>query len=213
MINCKSVIDLASIPDSKPDIGKPSEGFYVDTNIWYDITYEANPDSDSDYPLFISKLKRNLGAKLLRSKLSFSELANIIDRNMCENYNDNHLGVLSRKQFRKIIRQREQVIQEIDNSLKQVESLTDDVESEKFEEVLNYISETQFIDTLGNTFLDPTDVLMVNIVKANGVQNIITKDRDYLSVPDIFVITLDERAIEEAKDENKFLTFSEFLNI
>lgn len=215
-VKCNGVVDLSDLSDLSKETQMFKAGFYVDTNIWYKITYEANPDAPDLYPILLSGMIADARIKLLRSKLSFSELANLIDRDRWKKYLSDHpretRWSLNRKKFRKIESERQGVIAKIDNCLKQVESYTDDVEDE-FEEVLNYITEDQFMDTLADSFLDPTDALMINLVRDNGLQNIITNDGDYLSVRGIYLLTLDRKSLELAHDAGKLLSFSDFLKV
>lgn len=209
-IKCRGVIDLTDLMQLAKMRQTFNQGFYVDTNIWYKITYEANPELVNLYPQVLSSLLNDARTKLLRSKLSFSELANLIDRYNWQGYQNTHHR-LPRKAYRQLTTERQVVISAIDNRLKQVETYTDDVESDRFEEVLNYITESNFVETLAESYLDPTDAMMINIIRENGVKNVITDDKDYLSVSDIYLFTLNGKAIERAKREDKLLTFPEFL--
>lgn len=187
-----------------------NQGFYVDTNIWYKIAYEADPRVANLYPQVLSHLFNDVRTKLMRSKLSFSELANLIDRDSWKAYQHDH-GRLSRKAYRKISDERQLVIAAIDNCLKQVETYTHDIEANRFEEILNDITEANFVETLAESYLDPTDAMMINIIRENGVKNVITDDGDYLSVRDIYLFTLNRKALGYAQQENKRLPFPEFL--
>lgn len=201
MINCNSVIDLDSI-----DCDKTNLKFYVDTNIWYKITNinASAKDIDVHYVELISKLVNNPNAVLYRSKLSYSEIANSIDLNAFKDYEKHNKEEVkkiehwSRKAFRHISSEREKVVGQIVSSIKQIESLTNDISNE-YTEVLNYIKESSFESMIKTTLLDPTDMFMVDFMNQNGVLNVITDDGDYVTARDINVFTLNKKAISEAE--------------
>lgn len=208
MINCQSVIDLSSV-----DCETVSARFYVDTNIWYKMTnVNANPkDIDIKYTELISKLVNNTNVTLYRSKLSYTEIANCVDRDAFDEFkkrDKSKFGNLSRKEFRHMSKQRAGVVDQIISSIKQLESFTNDVADDDYDEVLNYVTESSFEVMIKETLLDPTDMFMVDFMRQNGVSNIITDDGDYLTAKGINVFTLNQHSIRVAKKENKLKQFT-----
>ena len=197
-INCENVIDLNHI--NIEDLNERKLAFYLDTNIWYWLTY---PDSNTerlsdDYAHFVNEIHLAKDTKILYSHLTFAELTNIIEREKLNSYKrDSGNQHISKKQYRQLIDERNNVVEDIEISLNQITRIGES--DEAFVEVLNYIKKDDFIKTLQETTLDGTDILMANFIKQNGVQNIITNDRDYLTIRGVNIFTFDLRVINTAQ--------------
>src|SRR5260221_8930411 len=77
----------AHVVDVRSDTPKPTDCFYVDTNVWFWTVYarlglapmQPRPNQLCDYPGYL-KAALNVGADLRWSGLSFSELAHRIEK-------------------------------------------------------------------------------------------------------------------------------------
>lgn len=107
------------------------------------------------------------------------------------------INIFPKKQYRQLIDERNNVVEDIEISLNQITRIGES--DEAFVEVLNYIKKDDFIKTVQETTLDGTDILMANFIKQNGVQNIITNDRDYLTIRGVNIFTFDLRVINTAQ--------------
>lgn len=204
-IKCNGVFDLNNF---RVDAISRKISLYLDTNIWYWLTYPGAQEEDqqSSYASFVFNIYKNTEINLLRSRLIYGELANIIERDKFKKYRENNSSRrhMTTKEFRKLQSKREDVVDNVEASLKFMDRIT--VPDKEFIEVLDYISGDQFVKTLRTTTLDGTDALMANFISQNNVKNIVTDDRDFLTVSGINVFTYNRRALAEAKDHNKLLS-------
>lgn len=199
-VKCSNVIDLNTFSTS--DLLKDTY-FYLDTNIWLWMTY-AGSSIEAQQPMyatFVSQINRISNAHLLYSHLTFSEITSVIESMMWDNYkhespNNRHVR---KKAFRGIAVERQNVVAEIETSINQISNIADP--DDAFIEVLNYIEPNIFIQTLRNTLLDGTDILMAQMIKHNDVSNVVTDDKDFLGIDGINVFTFNQAAINEAKQQ------------
>lgn len=197
-INCKNVVDLSSIKDEELNATKIF--FYLDTNIWYWLTYpnSRSENLSDEYASFISRLHQLENAKLLYSHLTFSEIPTIIERDKLNEYNQTHRS-LSKKKFRQLKEERSKVVNDISISLNQITRIGE--AKEDFVEILNYVEKEDFINFLRSTVLDGTDALMASFLQQNEIDNIVTNDKDYLSLKDVNIFTFDKEVIKEANSK------------
>ena len=202
-IKCDGIYDLNLF---NTNIMHEKVSLYLDTNIWYWLTYEgANIESQKPkYAEFINKIYNHKNFELLYSHLSYGELAHIIEIDKYKKYKETHSNCHKVKEFRKVSGEREDVSNSVRASIVFMDKIS--ASDEKFVEVLNYISGEEFVNTLKNTTLDGTDVLMANFISHNAIKNIVTDDGDFLSIEGINVFTYNERSIEEAKKQDKLLS-------
>lgn len=197
-INSNNVINLNSVSDEQ--LSQHQISFYVDTNIWYWLTY-SNSNTEEfapDYATLLYRLNNLTNIKLLYSHLTFAELTAIIESDLYHSYQERTGMHLRRKSYRAIPRERNNVVDNIASSIYQISQIAEPTD-DSFVEILNYIKPDDFISTLRRTTLDGTDILMANFIKQNGVKNVITNDRDYLTISDLNIYTYDERTIEMAE--------------
>src|SRR5690242_19157051 len=124
---------LAEVVDIRDDAPTDRDVFFVDTNVWYWITYTrasmrpwpAPGRAVDSYARYIQRAK-TAGARLLVCTLSFAELAHIIERKERDIYN--YYGSNSRleeKPFRYDSSVRADVMAEIEVAWTQVSALAD----------------------------------------------------------------------------------------
>lgn len=201
-IKCNGVYDLN---DFKVDEVQEKMSIYLDTNIWYWLTYSGAHEEEQQpvYAQFAQKAFKKDEIQLLRSHLIYGELTHIIERDKYDEYKRRNNVQVSMKKFRQLSNERNSVVADIEASLNFMDRIT--IKDEDFIEVLNYISRESFVHTLRNTTLDGTDVLMAHFISQNDINNIVTDDGDFLSVRGINVFTYNARSIALAKKQNKIL--------
>lgn len=206
-VNCDNVIDISTV---KIENINQSTYFYVDTNIWRWFT-SVNADEaehSNDYAAFANQINKNSNTKMLYSHLTFSELTSVIENKYFKDYKFSHkLSNLTKKQYRSIPEQRDEVVQDISGSIDFISEVAESDDS--FLEILNYINKEDYNEMLKKSTLDGTDILMALFMKQNGVKNIITDDRDYLSIGGINVFTYNQRAIKNALQDKVNTDFSQ----
>lgn len=199
----------AEVIDLRSDAPGPADAFFVDTNVWYWLTYTRyrlaygpkQPRSYQvrDYPTYI-KRARAAKAKLFTSGLCFSELANLIERNELDIFRMSK-GPIEIKEFRHNEQaERNQVVTEIQDAWSMAKS---------FAGFVNVLLDEPLTDKVCHDITscsaDPNDLFMVeNSIKA-GVSQIITDDGDFATISGIRVFTANRNVIQAAQDQGKLI--------
>ena len=170
------------------------EGFFVDANVWYWVTYVSSkkivlPNQPKkyqidQYPDFIQRAL-DAGAKLYVTPFVFAELASIIERTEFEIYKAwGSSGQTSKKVFRGDSKQRVAVIREIESAWLQVKSLA---------ECADIFIDGNFLDSCLNDLrgseLDGYDLFHLHTQLAHGCINLITDDKDFRTANGVKVFT------------------------
>ncbi len=180
---------------------KSDDVFFVDTNVWYWLTYASsktflNKDQAPSeyqttlYPDFIQKAL-NVSAKLYYSPLSLAELANTIENiefGIFEMFNKNDGKRIHRKQFRKIAKERKGVVQEVEAAWDTIASLANSLDCELTEK----LSEAS-MEIFKSSNLDPYDAFFIEIMRTNNLTKIITDDADFGSTTGLQIFTANSR--------------------
>ena len=197
----------AEVIDLNADIPGPGDAFFVDTNVWYWLTYTRcrmayrgpRPYQVNDYPAYI-KQARTARAKLFTCGLCLSELANLIEKNELDIFRMSR-GPIEAKEFRhNEPTARSQVITEIQDAWAMAKS---------FAGFIDVLLDQPLTDkTCGNMAsfpADPHDLFMVeNFIKA-GVSQVITDDGDFATIPGIRVFTANRNVIQAAQTQGKLV--------
>lgn len=171
--------------------------FYVDTNIWYWLTY-----ADAEMQLYQENYASKMHdvyisdkATLASSKLTYTEIANLVERHHMQ---ENGIKPRQKKDFRKNEIARKLVVDDVEIAINQIENMTS---KSDFIENLDNVYAEAYVDILRKTVLDPTDALMSAFIANNEVVHIITDDIDFYSVSGLKIYTYNSRMIEQAKRE------------
>ncbi|MEH1850314.1 MAG: PIN domain-containing protein [Nostoc sp.] len=192
------VIDIATDSPQKGDI------FLVDTNVWYWLTYPPASLSltayQSNYSNYITDTF-TAGATLCCSGLSLAELAHIIERE--EKRLSSYRSSSNNKEYRhNYPSERTKVVSRVKaawNRVKNIYALQISVELDE-NTVDNAL--TQF----STQCLDGYDLFILESMKQESVNKIITDDGDYVTVPGIQVFTANPGAIAAARNQGKLIT-------
>lgn len=182
---------VLSIKDVSPH---HTDKFFVDTNVWFWLTYCASREINTAnkprryqlerYPEFIEKAL-DVGAKLYHCPLVFSELANIIERTEYEIFKvDNPQTNLTRKKFRSVGDKRKKVIDEIKFAWSAVNSISTCLDIRLSEKIV-----PPSLECLANAPLDAYDAFYLQVMNSEGITSLITDDKDFLSTDIAFVYT------------------------
>lgn len=161
-----------------------TDKFFVDSNVWFWITYCASKEINTgnkpkryqleNYPVFIEKIL-DIGAKLFHCPLVFSELANVIERTEYEIYNDNNRSDrVSRKRYRAIESERAKVINEIRMAWTTVNSMSTCLDLN-----LNEDTVPPALARLESAPLDAYDAFYLQVMSSEGITKLISDDRDF----------------------------------
>lgn len=197
----------AEIIDIRRDVPTAEDIFFVDTNVWYWLTYpKADLPSLSSrsrpreyqiqtYPTYLESTQQ-ASATLYCSGLTLSELAHRIEKIECEIIHGQGFPL---KRFRQEYpAERRGVFEEIEASWAQITS---------FAEVLplsvDATSTEAALARLSGELIDGYDLFILETMKAHGVTQVITDDGDYSTVSGIQVFTANRKIIESAYAQGK----------
>lgn len=196
----------ASVVDIRRDTPKREDAFLVDTNVWYWMTYTKASSPILDYPAqqyqtthYPAYIKKTLSAKsrLYHCGLSLSELSHLIERTERELFSPN-IGI---KKYRHIPTERSNVVAEIQNAWEQVDTM-----SESLDLTVNADSTDRALQRMATESLDGYDLFLLEAMSEAGIQNIITDDGDYATVPGIQLFTANKNVIRTARNQGKLVT-------
>jgi len=170
-----------------------TDKFFVDTNVWFWVTYCASKEINTDskpkryqlqnYPAFIEKVL-DVGAKLFHCPLVFSELANVIERTEYDIFSDgNRSDRISRKKYRAIESEREKVINEIRMAWTTVNSMSTCLDVK-----LSKGTVVPALAYLQSAPLDAYDAFYLQVMSSEGITKLISDDGDFKSTGvDLFI--------------------------
>lgn len=207
----------ATVIDIKSDQPKEGDRFLVDTQVWYWLTYSRSQNTTKrpndyqveQYPTYIGQ---SIKAKssLLWSGLAITELITLIEKSEYEIFCQEQKT--AKKNFPSKLKdyrhgepqaRSEQVIPEINAAWEAIQKIGTCLEAHVNQEFI-----IQSIDNLNIQATDGYDTLMINSAKAMEVNQIITDDIDFITVPGLHVFTANPRAIDTAKNQNKLINRS-----
>lgn len=195
----------AEVVDIKADFPTTTDTFFVDTNVWYWMTYPnaataAFPGQLSDYPAFVNRALA-AGARICYSGLSLAELSHLIEKTEREIY-EKSVGLIRAKEYRhNIPGERARVISEVAAAWGQVKSLSSALALTVDEKATDAA-----LDRFHAEKLDGYDLFMLETMKNNGVIQIITDDGDFATVAGIRVFTANRNVLLAARTQGKLLT-------
>lgn len=197
----------AQVIDINADVPQAEDIFFVDTNVWYWLTYSKansfslskrsrpNPYQISDYPNYFQKAVI-AGASLYCSGLSLSELAHRIERAECEIFAGQHFSL---KDFRrKYPARRNQVVAEISGAWSQVTSFADLLDL-----TIAANTTSAALARFATQLIDGYDLFLLETMQEHSVTQVITDDGDYVTVPGIQVFTANSTVIQAAAKQGK----------
>lgn len=201
----------ADIIDIQVDIPNTLDHFLIDTNVWYWMTYTKAAQSARAYQISAYPNYTNLAlannSKIFHSGLSLSEMSHLIERTEYRIFASSNPETFSDpakfdKNFRFSHQQeRAQAILEIQASWSQVESL-----AESLPLSIDSISTSAALSNLNLCKVDGYDLFILEAMKSNSINQIITDDGDFASVPGIKVFTANKNVINAAKAQKKLIS-------
>ena len=197
----------AEVVDLGSDTPGPGDVFFVDTNVWYWLTYTRcrmayrgpKPYQVNEYPAYIKKV-RAAKAKLFTCGLCFSELANLIEKIELDIFRSSR-GPIDPKEFRhNEPTERTNVVTEIQNAWAMAKSFGGFVDVLLDEPITD-----KACQDISPYPADPSDLFMVeNFIKV-GISQIITDDGDFATIPGIRVFTANRNVIQTARALGKLI--------
>ena len=196
------VID-ATIIDIRNDQPDSKDIFFVDTNVWFWLTYSKASRFPSYqtryYPNYIGKC-RKASSSLRWCGLSLSELAHLIEKTERDIFN-HPTGTIGSKAFRhNYPSERATVLSEIQAAWGLVKKFGKSISIE-----INETNTDVALKQLENQCVDGYDLFLLEANKQAGIVKIITDDGDFVTIPGIEVYTANHNIIELARQQNKLV--------
>lgn len=180
MTNSPKIFNISTFNPRKED------KYFLDTNVWYWTTYcgskiFSKPNQPANYqlekyPEFIEKIQ-DVGAKIFHCPLTYTELANIIENNEYQEYLKSIPSYIKKKEYRKLRKEREKVIKEIDTAWKTICSMSECLNLNVDKETIK--AAHQF---LSSSVLDAYDAIFIHFMSAHNLTMLVSDDSDMASI-------------------------------
>jgi len=198
----------ATIIDVQRDTPRAADSFLIDTQAWYWLSYtrassNARPYQTQAYPTYMRDAKI-AGATLYWSGLSLAELAHLIEKDERDVYNASLSppGNWGTKAYRHFASgQRLHVVSEITAAWGIVQNFAGPLEH-----AINAVSTSDALQLLHHAGLDGYDLFLVGAMRDHGIDQILTDDGDYATVPGITVFTANRTVLQDAYNQRKLVT-------
>jgi hypothetical protein len=198
----------AEVVDVRADTPRDTDRFLLDTNVLKLMSYSraslgSRPPQSyqvQQYPLYIQKALSS-GAELCRCPLSLAELATLIEKCELDIWNGaGNPGSL--KEFRhNYPSERSRVTAEIEAAWIQVKSLA----ATSLDAHLDDRTADAAVSRLVSQRVDGCDALMLEALANASLDQVLTDDSDWVTVPGICVFTANANSIRAAKNQGKLL--------
>lgn len=198
----------SSVIDVRIDTPQETDTFFIDTNVWYWLTYtkisnpalRCRPYQTINYPAYTTNAL-GTNCKIFCSGLNISELVHLVENSEYQIFEKSNSGI-SKKSFRHGYNaERINVCSEVKIACDQVLQF-----SEQIPINITDIESKGLVDEFPNYKLDGYDLLNLQAMQSTGITQIITDDGDFTSVPGITVFTANQNVIDQAKTQGKLLT-------
>ncbi|PHS72914.1 MAG: hypothetical protein COB22_03230 [Cycloclasticus sp.] len=191
---------MAQIIDLNSDEPKNNERYFVDTNVWFWLTYASsqifkmnNTPQDyqmKDYPAYIEKALSN-GSVLCHCPLTFTEISNVIEDAEHKKYIADSGKPCTKKEFRSLQEERIKVLNEIKIAWDTIESMSACLSMHLDSE---FTSKAKCIMDKSN--LDPFDAFFSQIMVDEAIDYIVTDDYDFCTSQEHIVVTANKKSVK-----------------
>jgi predicted nucleic acid-binding protein len=195
------------VVDIGVDIPRQDDLFMVDSNVWYWYAYPNASISAASYQIknYPNYLMKAISANSVITNvgLSLSELAHLIEqteRNIFGKSQNSGTDIKPKEYRYNYPTERERVVRTISAVWNQVSSISAPVDV-----TINDAMSSAALSRLKSQLLDGYDLFVLEAMKAEGISQVITDDRDFTTVPGIIVFTANINIIKMAKSQGKLL--------
>jgi hypothetical protein len=199
----------ASVVDIGSYVPKEADKFVVDTNVWLPLTYTTigqvnvanHRTADASYEQFV-KQALNSGCTLHWSPTSFCEIAHTIERTERDLYNATQRNAVGQKTYRhERDRERVRVITATKAAWRLVTNMATGIALN-----LDDVAMADLAIDFNVRRVDAYDQFFITAMQQASVLNVLTNDKDFVTVPGICVMTSDPSALAAAGAESKLAT-------
>jgi predicted nucleic acid-binding protein len=199
---------LANVVDIRTDVPRPRDTFWIDTNVWYWLTYSRaslspNPPrfyQTKDYPDYIAAALR-AKATLYRCELSLAELAAALEKSEREIFEATTGADVPVKLFRhNYTAERLHVVSEVNSAWGQVTSMAKPVHAEITDATCG-----KALQRLSQQKVDGYDAFILEALQSAGISEILTDDGDFSTVPGVTIYTANRGVLQAAAAQNRLI--------
>jgi predicted nucleic acid-binding protein len=188
----------SNVIDISQDVPQRGDIFFVDTNIWYWLTYNPSAAPSNSYANYFSNALTN-NATLCYSEILLPELAHIIERNECKIFNQRNRTTFEGKDFRRNHpNERRAIATKVRTAWEQIKRDAQPLHLTLYEALGD-----QAINRFATQMVDGYDLFILEIMEQEKIIKIITHDSDYVTVPNIQVFTTNTTVLNEAVSQGK----------
>jgi len=195
----------ASVVDITTDTPQTGDGFLVDSNVWFWLTYPAASLCAEQYQLtyypdYMNKAL-SVNAKIFRSGLSLAELAHMIERTERDIYSQ-YVKPISLKEYRhNAPAERTRIVSNVQAAWSQVKTLAMSLDLTIDESVTEAA-----LSQLQTAKMDGYDLFIRESMKNHSIVQVITDDGDFATIPGIQVFTANRNVINAGRSQRKLLS-------
>lgn len=195
----------AEVVDISSDAPRAKDVFFVDTNVWYWLTYTKASQAGArnfqliPYPAYINKIL-GVGSDIFYSGLSVAELTHLVEKAEREIYAVAN-GPVGTKEFRhNYAAERNSIVLEVVTACSQMMSL-----SKSLDTVINEATCQAALSRFASDKVDGYDLFILESMKNNGINQIVTDDGDFATIKDIRVFTSNRNVLQAAATQGKLI--------
>ncbi|HHV41890.1 MAG TPA: PIN domain-containing protein [Clostridiaceae bacterium] len=200
--------DVFDIRQTNP---QGSDCFLVDSNVWLWMTY-SNAGHDepnwraalmAKYVTFVQDAVINNG-KVYCCGLSLAELSHIIEKTEREIHEASTGTSIKAKEYRhNFTIQRTRIVVKVQNAWNQVFTVE---EHKPLSITIDSSTTTAALNRLQTEKVDGYDLFILESMRSHGVEQVITDDGDFVTVPGIQVFTANRNALQAARAQGRLIT-------
>ena len=196
----------ATIVDIRRDTPQPGDALLLDSNVLYWFAYPRarvslvppKPYQTTHYPDYVTKAVA-AGANLYWCGLSLSEVANLIEQNERQAFDPS--GRILNKMYRhNYPAQRRKVVKQIRYVWNSVKSIASPAAI-----LIDGAATDNALTRLAAQQVDTYDLFLIEAAARNQINQIMTDDGDFVTVPGLQVFTANQNVIEAARVQGKLL--------
>jgi predicted nucleic acid-binding protein len=188
----------AQIIDIRSDTPQKEDKFLIDTNAWYWYSYQNLktslvknlPNEDQPRRYQIENYPEYSG-------VSLAELAHNIESTERKIFS---YSIRSKEYRHNYPAERAKVITEVNSAWNELKLAAQQVDI-----CIDQVSTNAMLSSFKTHLVDGYDLILLQSMRKHGINQILTDDGDFATVPDIQVFTSNNTVIKAAKQQGKFL--------
>lgn len=193
----------AEVVDIRVDTPVQTDVLVVDTNVWFWVAYTKAaplPHQRATYPLYL-KNSLTVQASILRFALAQAELFHLIEKTECDIFTGAHPGTRPKEFRHNFPAERARVQAECRIAWNTVKALTSSLDAMVDDSVTNAA-----LARFQTQALDGYDLYLLEAMQKANLEQLLTDDGDFCTVPGVQVFTSNQNVINAAAAQGRLLT-------